>query len=141
MKHTPVNNVSTLSLIQRHIQLLKREIERLTIRIIAIQRYQRHLTVSTNVEEIETAEQGEFLENFEALLSDMTTYKQQLDDKLMHISHGYTTLQSLEPSPVLESFAYYIYEDIRLTVRDAKLAREGYNELLSTLVDRTNQSD
>jgi hypothetical protein len=141
MKHTPVNNVSTLSLIQRNVQTLKREIERLTIRILAIQRFQRHLTIPTDSGETESTENGEFLENFDALLSDMTTYKQQLEDKLTHITHGFTTLQSMKPSPVVESFAYYIYEDIRLIVRDAKVAREGYNELLSTLLDRTNHSD
>jgi len=142
MKPSLLHTQSTTVHISRLIAQLKREIERLTIRITAVERYQRQFTAIGQEVDDDIAEINEDISlNLETLVSDMTTYRQQLEDRLAHILQGYSALQTLEASPIAVAFSAYIYNDVRLLVRDVIVAREGYNELIENLVETIEQRD
>lgn len=142
MKRSLLLTQNPTSHISRLLTQLRREIERLSVRIVAIERYQRQFIAGDEqLEDDEDNTAEEIVANLEALQSDMTTYRQQLEDQLAHITHGYTTLQTMEVNAVTQAFAAYIYNDVRLIVRDVAVAREGYNELIENLVETIEQSD
>lgn len=142
MKRSLLLTQDPTSHISRLLTQLRREIERLSVRIVAIERYQRQFIASdVHGEEDEENAAEDIVVNLEALHSDMVTYRQQLEDQLAHITHGYTTLQTMELNAVTQTCAAYIYNDVRLLVRDVAVAREGYNELIENIIETIEHSD
>jgi len=136
MKRSLLITTGTTGQITRQLTMLRREIERLDIRLLSLLRYQRQIAKYDEVTDDEESEEFEELSsNIEALISDMATYKQQLENKHSHINQGLSTFLTLEPGPVTQVFAQYIYDDVRMLVRDAQVAREGYSELIENVVE------
>ena len=126
---------------QKQLQQLKREEERLAVRLLAVERFLRQAeanleTVSNEDEESEEA--SDILANIEAVRYDLSTYLRQLSDRRAHIEQGLKTALDVVASP---AFVGYIEEDARLTARDAATAREGYDDLIANLSEITHQRD
>lgn len=142
MKRSLLINSGTACQITRQLTMLRREIERLHIRLLSMQRYQRQIVSDDEALDEEDSEVYEELSSsIEALISDMSTYKQQLEDQHSHISQGLSTYLALEPGPITQTFAQYIYDDVRMLVLHAQTAREGYNELIENVVDSIELKD
>jgi len=142
MTHPPRLSQNTQTAISRQLYQLRREIERLSIRIVAVTRYQRQMSALASAqfdEEVNSYE--DVAEHLDALISDMTTYHQQLEDRVAHIAQGYASVQAFEQNVVAQAFEQYIYDDVRMLVRDAKVAREGYNDLIANIIDTIEQSE
>ncbi|MFN3692795.1 MAG: hypothetical protein ACK4SL_01685 [Candidatus Paceibacteria bacterium] len=125
----------------KQLQMLKREEERLGVRLLAVERFLRQAeanleTVSNEDEESEEA--SDILANIEAVRYDLSTYLCQLSDRRAHIEQGLKTALDVVASP---AFVGYIEEDARLTARDAATAREGYDDLIANLSEITHQRD
>ena len=122
--------------IKTHLQTLRREEQRLQVRLLAVERCQR-LIKSLQVTEVgdddAEDEYTDLLANAEAVKYDLTTYLRQLRDRIVHIEHGVTHIYSLEQTASVQTFALYIEEDARLCARDVVVAREGYDELIESL--------
>lgn len=126
---------------QKQLLQLKREEERLAVRLLAVERFLRQAeanleTVSNEDEESEEA--SDILANIEAVRYDLSTYLRQLSDRRAHIEQGLKTALDVVASP---AFVGYIEEDARLTARDAATAREGYDDLIANLSEITHQRD
>ncbi len=126
---------------RKQLQALKREEERLAVRLLAVERYYRQveLDIEAGVENEEESEAAtEVLSNIEAVRYDLATYLRQLSDRRAHIEHGIKTAVDVTASP---AFIAYIEEDARLTARDAATAREGYDDLIANLHELTHLRD
>lgn len=116
------------------LQLIKREEQRLAIRLLAVDRCARtvkyaseHADVEDNEEETEFED---LIANVEAVRYDLNTYMSQLHDRVANIERGIAEVgEGVSP----ESFVRYIEEDARLCARDIALAREGYDDLIENL--------
>ncbi len=126
---------------QKQLQMLKREEERLGVRLLAVERFlrQAEANLATIVGEDEEADEAtDILANIEAVRYDLSTYLRQLSDRRAHIEGGLKTAIDVVASP---AFVAYIEEDARLTARDAATAREGYDDLIANLSEITHQRD
>jgi len=122
--------------IKNHLQTLRREEQRLQVRLLAVDRCLRaikELQVDAAGAEEGEDEYTEALANVEAVKYDLTTYLRQLRDRIVHIERGVAQIYSLEQTPSVQTFALYIEEDARLCARDVLVAREGYDELIENL--------
>ncbi len=126
---------------QKQLHTLKREEERLGVRLLAVERFYRQAeaTLETIVgEDEESDEATDILANIEAVRYDLSTFLRQLSDRRAHIEQGLKTAIDVVASP---AFVGYIEEDARLTARDAATAREGYDDLIANLHEITHQRD
>lgn len=126
---------------QKQLILLKREEERLAVRLLAVERYYRQASAELEMmsEEDENAEEAsDVVANIEAVRYDLSTYLRQLTDRRAHIEQGLKTAIDVVASP---AFVGYIEEDARLTARDAATAREGYDDLIANLSEIAHQRD
>ncbi len=126
---------------QKQLQLLKREEERLAVRLLAVERYYRQAKVELDsyCEEDEAADDAaEVVANIEAVRYDLSTFIRQLTDRRAHIEQGLRTAIDVVASP---AFVGYIEEDARLMTRDAATAREGYDDLITNLSEIAHQRD
>jgi hypothetical protein len=124
----------------KQLQLLKREEERLGVRLLAVERYHKQAEAKevsdTSEEDIEAA--ADILANIEAVRYDLSTFLRQLSDRRAHIERGLKTATDVVASP---AFVAYIEEDARLAARDAATAREGYDDLIANLREIAHQRD
>lgn len=141
MKRPLPPTTSSITHISRQLQQLKREIERLSVRLLALQRYRRHIASLINDSEDEESPYEDITATLEALLYDMSTYHQQLLDRHAHITQGYVALQAISDPVSASAFAQYIHDDARLVVKEAQTARDGYNELIENLVESIELND
>ncbi len=126
---------------QKQLHLLKREEERLAVRLLAVERFLRQAEANLETvtsEDEESEEASDILANIEAVRYDLSTYLRQLSDRRAHIEGGLKTAIDVVASP---AFVAYIEEDARLTARDAATAREGYDDLIANLSEITHQRD
>ncbi len=124
---------------QKQLQMLKREEERLGVRLLAVERFlrQAEANLATIVGEDEEEEEAtDVLANIEAVRYDLSTYLRQLSDRRAHIEQGLKTALDVVAS---SAFVGYVEEDARLTARDAATAREGYDDLIANLSEITHQ--
>ncbi len=118
-----------------HLQTVKREEQRLAVRLLAVERCARLVKYASEQSDVsDSEEESEFEEiiaNVEAVRYDLSQYMRQIHDRVANIERGLSQLEG-EVSHK-ESFARYIEEDARLCARDAAVAREGYDDLIENL--------
>jgi hypothetical protein len=116
------------------LQLIKREEQRLAIRLLAVDRCARTVKYASEHAEVEDSEEEtefeDLIANVEAVRYDLNTYMRQLHDRVANIERGIAEAGEGMSS---ESFVRYIEEDARLCARDIALAREGYDDLIENL--------
>jgi hypothetical protein len=125
------------------LQTLKRELDRLNIRQYAIDRCR--LAVLAQKTSDESDEDDDSLEeittNLDSLTYDLTTFKEQLRERYEHLESGLRLLSMLKEDKVGTVFYQYILDGVKLSVRDAKVAREGYDELINDVKEITRLRD
>jgi septal ring factor EnvC (AmiA/AmiB activator) len=143
MKLLHVPPVTLVSRVRDQLQQLKREVERLTIRHGVVERTRRrlaaHLTSFSTDEDCEDT--AAMLNTAENLAADIENYISQVRDRLAHIEQGLTAAQTTEAGVATQLFLHYILEDARLWGRDVSVARAGYDTLIASMLEESNQFD
>lgn len=123
--------------IATRVQEVTRELRRLRVRLLAIERYRRRLEHVTIHDGNEWNEEtlGEMADGIEALHSDITTYIAQVEAQLSKIEHGRSNLENLKNAPATRAFALYVETDVKLLAAAVAEARAGYDDLISRLGD------
>ncbi len=127
----------------KHIQTLKRELDRLSVREAALERSKRAILLQkgddTTEEENESFE--EIVANIEAIIYDLTSFKDQLRERTVHTERGLRLVLLHSDDKDTAVLYQYILEGAELCVRDAAAARSGYDELIANINDITHSRD
>lgn len=119
---------------------LKREVERLSVRQMAVVRC-RHAAIlhkSTEVDGDEEEElSDELIASIEAVDYDLNIFCGQLLDRQKHLTRGITLLAASSADSFTELLIEHFIEEADLSIRDARVAREGYDELIADLATLT----
>jgi len=125
------------------LQTLKRELDRLNIRQSAIERCR--LAVLRQNSGLEDEDEDESLEeitsNIDAIKYDLGTFKEQLKERFEHSEQGLRLVFIMGEEKSTISFYQYVLDEVKLCVRDAKVAREGYDELINNVKEITRLRD
>ncbi len=123
--------------IATRVQEVTRELRRLKVRLLAIERYRRRLEHVTIHEASEYHEEtlSEMTDGVEALHSDISTYIAQVEAQLNKIEHGRANLENLKNTPATRALALYIETDVKLLAQAVSDARTAYDDLISRLGD------
>lgn len=123
--------------------MLKRELDRLSVRQSAIDRCKATVVTQKpiNLEEDEDEQNEEILSELEAIKYDLTTFKEQLQQRLEHAEQGLRMVIMLHQEKNVMVFYQYILDEVKLCLRDAKVACEGYDELITSIKEITKLRD
>ena len=129
------NTSSLYNRIFQEVKLLKRELDRLTVRESAIERLRKAIEALNldDASEMEIETNEDIVSNIDAIGHDLSTFKSQMRDRLNHVEHGVRIASLQSDEVVIQSFYQYILDEVLLCVRDARVAREGYDELINNL--------
>lgn len=121
--------------INQELRTLHRELERLGVRQSAIERFRLAVSAQKSIEEIDDEDESveEIVSNLEAIMYDLTTFKEQLKERLEHSEQGLRMVLMLRNEKSAIAFYQYIQDEVKLCLRDAKVAREGYDELITNI--------
>ncbi len=122
------------------LQALKRELERLSVRQMAVARcrlaaVQQKNSQNNGEEDDESAD--EHIASIDAVDYDLTIFCGQLYDRQKHLARGIAILSASSVDTFTELLIEHFLEEADLCIRDAKVAREGYDELIADLVTLT----
>lgn len=124
-------------------QSLKQELDRLSVRLSAIERCRT--TVSLQRKNMDSDEEEEISEeivsNLKAIKQDLVTLKEQLQDRLEHSKHGLAMMLMVQDEAWAAVFYQYILDEVKLCLRDAKIAKESYDELIANIKEITRLRD
>lgn len=129
--------------IVQHLQTLKRELDRLTVRQTAIERFRRAVLEQkpTHATDGEDEAFDEIVANLDDIEYDLTTFKDQLRERLKHIEEGFRLVESESGASNAVALHQYILDGAALCVRDAAVARAGYDELIVNIKEITQLRD
>lgn len=120
---------------------LKLESERLSVRQLAVSRYKQTILAYKPVEEDTDDEENESVEDImahiEAIEYDLNIFCAQLHDRQKHVAKGIALLSASTVDRFSELLYEHFIEEADLCIRDAKVACEGYDELITDLVTQT----
>lgn len=124
--------------------MLKRELERLSVRQIAVTRFkqaavQQKISVIDviDTEDEEDDSTDDLIASIDAVEYDLTTFCNQLQDRHKHLTRGIALLAASSQENFSELLIEHFIEEADLSIRDAKVAREGYDELIADLATLT----
>jgi hypothetical protein len=139
-----MTNINQLAIqISTHLQTLKQELDRLSVRQSALARFRTSVLAgkSLDVSDEENEEVDEIVANIEAVESDLATFKAQMLERLNHARRG-AHLVSLYASEKNTSLLYqHVLDGLTLCVNDASTARIGYDELIENLKEMSHLHD
>lgn len=122
--------------LKARLQTLKREIERLSVRQMAVVRC-RQTALLQKSEVVDSDEEDEsaddIIASIEAVDYDLTVFCAQLTDRQKHLTRGITLLAASSVDTFSELLIEHFIEEADLSIRDAQVAREGYDELITDL--------
>jgi hypothetical protein len=136
-----INQLTTQ--INTHLQTLKQELDRLSVRQSVLIRFRQSVVAgkSLDASDEEVEEVDELVANIEAVESDLATFKGQMFERLNHARRG-AHLASLYAAEKNASLLYqYVLDGLTLCVSDAATARVGYDELIENLKEMSHQHD
>jgi hypothetical protein len=123
--------------LKTRLQTLKRELERLSVRKLAVVRCkQAVLLQKTNSVELDTDDEeatDDIIASIEAVDYDLTIFCEQLLDRQKHLAKGIALLAASAVDTFSELLIEHFIEEADLCIRDARVAREGYDELIADL--------
>ena len=123
------------------LQALKREIERLSVRQLAVARCRQTAIVhkSTDMEGDDEEDESvdDIIASIEAVEYDLTVFCAQLHDRQKHLAKGIALLTASPADTFSELLIEHFIEEADLCIRDARVAREGYDELIADLITMT----
>lgn len=125
------------SQLKGRLQTLKRELERLSVRQMAVARCRlavllQKTTQDDGEEDAESAD--ERIASIDAVDYDLTIFCGQLYDRQKHLARGISLLTASSVDTFTELLIEHFIEEADLSIRDAKVAREGYDEMIAELV-------
>lgn len=130
-------------LIAKQLQSLKRELDRLTVRQAAIERCRRSVLsqkpTETSDEEDESFD--EIAASLDDIEYDLTTFKDQLRERLVHSEAGLRLVSAHSADADAVALYQHLLDGVLLSVRDAAVAREGYDELIINIKEITQLRD
>jgi hypothetical protein len=129
-----------------YLQTIKREEQRLAVRLLAVERCARLVAYNSEHADAEDSEEeGEFEEiiaNVEAVRYDLSLYMRQIGDRVANIERGLAQVADAAATDTMTSeLLRYIEEDARLCARDVAQAREGYDDLIENIQSITHTRD
>ncbi len=123
------------------LQKLKFESERLLVRQLAVNRYKQTILAWKPVDEDTDDEDSESIEDImahiEAIEYDLNIFCTQLQDRQKHVAKGIALLSASTIDRFSELLCEHFIEEADLCIRDAKVACEGYDELITDLMTQT----
>jgi len=126
--------------LKARLQTLKRELERLSVRQMAVARCRQAVIVQKNAQGDDFDDEDatdDIIASIEAVDYDLATFCGQLHDRQKHLTRGITLLAASSVDTFSELLIEHFIEEADLSIRDAKVAREGYDELIADLVTLT----
>jgi hypothetical protein len=139
-----MTNVQQLhSQIVTQLQTLKRELDRLSVREAALERCRKAI-LATKHEDCTDEEEETFAEiiaNVEAIEYDLTTFRDQLRERLAHAERGLRMVLVQGEDKNASLLYQYILDGALLCSRDAATARAGYDELIANIHEITHSRD
>ena len=139
-----MTNVQQLHIqIVAHVQTLKRELDRLAVRQSAIERCRRSVLAQkpTDTSDEDDESFDDITSHLDAIEYDLTTFKDQLRERMEHIEQGLRLVFIQGDEKNTAQLYHYILDGAKLCVRDASVAREGYDELIASINEITHQRD
>jgi soluble cytochrome b562 len=142
-----MTNVQQLHIqIAHHLQTLKRELDRLTVRASALERCRKAIlvekaNVANDSDDEEREEFDDLIANVDAIEYDLTTFKAQMKERLAHAESGLRLVSVYTDEKNAGIMYQYILDGVTLCIRDAATAREGYDELIANINDITHLRD
>ncbi|MCU0678163.1 MAG: hypothetical protein MUF19_01080 [Candidatus Pacebacteria bacterium] len=129
-----------------YLQTIKREEQRLAVRLLAVERCARLVAYNSEHTDAEDSEEeGEFEEiiaNVEAVRYDLSLYMRQVGDRVANIERGLKIVADTSGEETVKNeLLRYIEEDARLCARDLAQAREGYDDLIENIQSITHTRD
>jgi hypothetical protein len=129
-----------------YLQTIKREEQRLAVRLLAVERCARLVAYNSDHTDAEDSEEeGEFEEiiaNVEAVRYDLSLYMRQVGDRVANIERGLKIVADTSGEETVKNeLLRYIEEDARLCARDLAQAREGYDDLIENIQSITHTRD
>lgn len=133
MSTTAITQLHTKIIQQR--QLLRLELDRLGVRLAVIIRCRVAVLAQKNQSESEDDAESidDITADLDALEYDLTTFRDQLRDRLLHLEQGIRLLSIQTHTQETEAFYQYVLDSALLAVRDATVARAGYDELIANI--------
>lgn len=140
----PMTNVQHLHIqIAQHLQTLKRELDRLSVRQSALERCRKAILSHKTTEDTdeESEEFDEILANVDAIEYDLNTFKDQMRTRLTHAEQGLRLVSVYTDEKNAGILYQYILDGALLCINDAAVAREGYDELIASVNEITHSRD
>ena len=139
-----MTNVQQLHIqIAQHLQTLKRELDRLAVRQASLDRCRRRI-LAEKADDSTDEEDESFdavIENVDAIEYDLSTFKEQMRERLVHAERGLRFMSIYSDEKNAGMFYQYILDGTLLCIRDAAVAREGYDELIVNVQEMSHLRD
>lgn len=137
-------NIEQLHLqIARHLQTLKRELDRLAVRQSALARVRLSVLAekSTSDTEEEIDDADDILANIDAIVFDLTTFTEQMRGRLSHAERGLHLVSLYSDEKNAGLLYQHALDGVILCVSDATVARTGYDELITDIKEIAHLRD
>lgn len=124
------------TLLKTRLDTLKSELERLSVRQMAVTRLRHAAILHKNAEGIEDEEDeavDALIASIDAVDFDLAIFSGQLHDRQKHLSKGIALLNASSVDSFRELLTEHFIDEANLAISDAKVAREGYDELIADL--------
>lgn len=139
-----MSNIAQLHIqIVTHLQTLKRELDKLSVRQAALLRSKKMVTSerSSDDSEDETEAFDDILANIDAIEYDLTSFQSQMRERLNHAERGLRLITIYSDEKNAGLLYQHILDGVQLCVSDAMTARDGYDELIENLRELTHLRD
>lgn len=129
--------------IVRHLQTLKRELDRLSVRQSALERCRRVAVAEKATDGTDEEDEAfdDIMANVDAIEYDLTTFKDQMRARLAHTEQGLRFVSVYRDEKHAGILYQYILDGALLCIRDAAAAREGYDELIANVSEMAHLQD
>jgi hypothetical protein len=129
--------------IVKHLQTLKRELDRLSVRAVALERCRKVILASKSEDAADEEDEAfdEIIANVDAIEYDLTTFKDQLRERMSHVERGLRLVLVQESDKNAALLYQYVFDGAQLCVSDAAVARAGYDELIANINEITHLRD
>ncbi len=129
--------------IVQHLQTLKRELDRLSVRQSAIERCRKSVLAQKPNDCTDEDEEAfeEITANLDDTEYDLVTFKDQLRARLDHAEAGFRLVIVNQNEINALAFHQHILDGLKLCVQDATAARDGYDELILNIKELTQLRD
>lgn len=129
--------------ILQHLHAIKRELDRLSVREAALERCRKAVLAEYPTDDVDEEDEtvDAITANIDAIEYDLTTFKEQLRERFTHLEHGLHLVESQGTKKSSVLFYQHVLDGAKLCLRDASVARDGYDELISSITEMTHLRD